>query len=238
MDLETIEKEYKENMDNLKNLSNNQKKDIYKESFELIKYFENMTGKTEERRNSIYSTAVNSLNIIIGFLTLIISINISNENLLPFFVPVYVFCAISIINELFVMVVFWMQSSSKYVSKDARLEKYGNYWKWFYYGNKYIPKISTSFKRFLKVSGKNQNNAFDEESVEAYFDGLNYVVKQYKNETINEKAENNIKQLYLMQVINYYKNRYIMSLSSINNIFAIIRICGVLASIIAVLIIF
>lgn len=64
------------------------------------------------------------------------------------------------------------------------------------------------------------------------------MIDQYTKETTQEKAEKNIKQLYLMQVLNYYKNRYNMYLTSINNCFTGIKIGGVIVSIIIVLIIF
>lgn len=238
MDFEKIKHEYDEKIEELNKLDDNQKNDIYNETSELIEYYENMSSKAEDKRNSIYASAVNSLNLIIAFLTLVITINVKMINLVPFFIPIYVFAAISLINELFIIVVYWMQSSCKYISKDNRLKSYGNYWKRFYYGNEEILKISTSLKNFFKVSGKNQNNAFDEDSVNAYLRGLNFMIERYSKETNQEKVEKNIKQLYLMQVLNYYKNRYNMSLTSINNCFTGIKIGGVIISIIIVLIIF
>lgn len=230
--------DYNNKVKELNALDERQKDDIYNEASELIEYFENMSSKAEEKRNSIYASSVNALDLIIAFLTLIITINVNNKELVPFFIPIYTFAAISLINEFFVIVVYWMQSSCKYVSKDARLTDYGNYWKRFYYGNAEILKISTSLKNFFKVSGKTQNNAFDEDSVVAYLSGLNFVIEQYTKEKSEEKVVKNIKQLYLMQVLNYYKNRYNMSLTLINNCFTGIKIVGVIVSIIIALIIY
>lgn len=238
MDFKKIECEYDKKIKALNDLDDNQKNDIYNETSELIEYYENMSSKAEDKRSSIYASAVNSLNLIIAFLTLVITINVKDKGLVPFFIPIYVFAAISLINELFVIIVYWMQSSCKYISKDSRLTNYGNYWKRFYYGNEEILNISTSLKNFFKVSGKNQNNAFDEDSVHAYLRGLNFMIDRYTKETHQERVEKNIKQLYLMQVLNYYKNRYNMYLTSINNCFTGIKIGGVIVSIIIVLIIF
>lgn len=237
MSVDNIINNYNETVKQIDKLNDEAKKEIYRETSELIEYYENMTSKAEDKRGSIHGSAVKSLNLIVAFLTLVITINVSNTALLPYFIPIYVFASISLINALTIMSVYWMQSSCKYVSKDTRLTEYGNYWKRFYYGNKEILKISTSLKKnYFKVSGKNQNNAFDEASVEAYLCGLDFMVTKYVKETLNEKVENNIKQLYLMQVLNYYKNRYNMFLTSINNYFTVIKIVSVVLSIIAVLI--
>ena len=237
MNIDSIKKSYEETAKKISELNDGEKEEIYRETSELIEYYENMTSKAEDKRSSIYNSAINSSNLIIAFLTLVITVNVKNSDLSLYFIPVYAFLGLSLLNALIVMIVYWMQSSCKYVTKDNRLKDYGNYWKRFYYGNEEILKISTSLKNFNKVSGENQNNAFDEESVEAYLCGLNFMVKKFTNETINEKVENNIKQLYLMQVLNYYKNRYNMCLSSINNRFTQIKIVGIIVSIIVVLII-
>ena len=238
MSVESAIKNYYSKIKDIENLDKDSKENIYEETSQLIEYYEGMTGKVEDKRNSIYSSAVNRLSMIIAFLTLVFTVNFNAVELLPYFIPVYVFFAISVINELLIIIVYWMQSSCKYVTKDVRLKDYGNYWKRFYYGNDNILDISTSLKSNLKTSGKSQNNAFDEKSVEAYVKGLNFMVDKYSKETLDQKVENNIKQLYLMQVHNYYKNRYNLSLASINNGFVVVKIVGVVIAIVVELIVF
>ena len=237
MNIKDIIKNYDCQREKLKGLPKQAKEEIYDETSQLIEYFENMSSKAEERRSSIYNSAANNLNLIVAFLTLVVTVNISKTDLFLYFVPAYIFAILSLVNAIVLIIVFWMQSTCKYVTKDARLKDYGNYWKRFYYGNEYITNISTSLKIHSKVSGSDQNNAFDEESVAAYLQGLNFIMEEYVSEDIDTKIEKNIKQLYLMQVHNYYKNRYNLSLTKINNKFTIIKIVLTVVSIIGVLIV-
>lgn len=240
MTFKEIEKIYTEKIENIKKLSNEDKEKIYHETSNLIEYFNAMSDTAETKRTSIYNSALTRINLFLIFLTVIVTINIStgSSKLTQFFIPVYTVISISVIGELLTVFVYWIQSSSIYVSKDLRLMDYGNYWKRFYYGNPHILKISTSIRECIGKSGKNQNNVFKEEEVIEYMNGLNYEIEKFSNESLDEKVINNIQQLYLMQVHNYYKNRYNMKLATINNIFLVVKIIGAIVSIIISMIIF
>jgi hypothetical protein len=84
--------------------------------------------------------------------------------------------------------------------------KFGNKWKWFYYGNDYIRQINTNAFRHRK----SVTNAFI-----PYLQGLRDYVKGYKDENGDTEICSNIQQAYLLQVHNYFKNKFFLHLIKI-----------------------
>lgn len=53
------------------------------------------------------------------------------------------------------------------------------------------------------------------ETNEPYLRGLHAFLENYRVETLDTEIRNNIQQLYLLQVHNYYKNRFYLQLVSV-----------------------
>ena len=87
-----------------------------------------------------------------------------------------------------------------------RSGKYGNKWKWFYYGNKSVLKIKT-----MPVFPSKRHA----QTTIPYLEGLKEFIQNYKDETIDEELSDNIQQLYLLLVHNYYKNQFHSQLTKI-----------------------
>lgn len=47
-----------------------------------------------------------------------------------------------------------------------------------------------------------------------YLKGLHYFVVNYSEETLDSELSDNIQQLYLLQVHNYYKNKFFLRLNN------------------------
>ena len=123
MNIKDIIKNYDCQREKLKGLPKQAKEEIYDETSQLIEYFENMSSKAEERRSSIYNSAANNLNLIVAFLTLVVTVNISKTDLFLYFVPAYIFAILSLVNAIVLIIVFWMQSTCKYVTKKYNKTK-------------------------------------------------------------------------------------------------------------------
>lgn len=224
-------------LEKVKQLSKEKKKTIYEETTHLIEYYEKMSSEMENRRTDIYKQSVSKISILIPVFTTLIGINFKFPSCVLLIVPLYVMFSISIINAIIIMVVYMLQSQSKYISKDVRLNDYGNYWKRFYYGNPDILKIDTSVKKFWRYTGYSNSNAYDEKMVNAYVDGLAFTLKNYATESIDDMVEKNIIHSYLLQVHNYYKNRHQMTLAKINQTCLLINGFATLFTIIIMVII-
>lgn len=94
------------------------------------------------------------------------------------------------------------QSAFKYPFNNS---EYGNKWKWFYYANPFIKLINPD--PFQKEH-KNQKNLLP------YLEGPHLLIEIYGNETLDKKLHDNIQQLYLLQVHNYYKNKFFLRLNN------------------------
>lgn len=210
------EDELKENIRKIGELDDAKKKEIYNETTNLIEYFERMSSEMEKRKESIYNQAVTKISLLLAFIAVVIGLQQKNSDLFLYFSPIYVFCAGSIANSIIICNAYWKQSQSKYVFKDQRLQKYGNYWKRFYYGNQFILNIDATTENNKNGSGENLKSKYNDKSVMAYLQGLNYEILQFSSEKQTEMTINNIAHFYMLQVHNYYKNRQHMELVEIN----------------------
>ena len=95
------------------------------------------------------------------------------------------------------LLVFTMQSVFPY--PFLKLPGLGNQWKWFYYGNSSILKISTSPLVASTDAAK---------TTLPYLEGLLTMTSNYAAETPQSAVRSALIQLYLLQVHNYYKNRW------------------------------
>ena len=111
------------------------------------------------------------------------------------------FLLINIFFVFFIIVSYQCQSRFRY--PFLKLKKFGNKWKWFYYANPHIQEISRKAVFPSKEFEKTQK---------PYLEGLREFVKNYREETLDKELSDNIQQLYLLQVHNYYKNKFFLFL--------------------------
>jgi hypothetical protein len=208
----------------LSNLDENEMKEKNSDIKEMITYYSALTQKKEEGREKIYQYSLQILLICITgfglFLTQLNSINIIRTS--DAIASVIVFATLMIIIEqiiltLFIILLYYYQSSFPYPFRT--FEQFGNKWKWFYYGNEAITKIST---REILVERK------IEKTLKPYLDGLKFFIHEYSEEKLKTEIQNNIIQLYLLQVHNYYKNRFHLQLTAIQKnsmIVLVVTVC-------------
>jgi len=79
-----------------------------------------------------------------------------------------------------------------------------NQWKWFYYGNRVLLEISTGAVVRRRSSKK---------TVIPFLKGAKEYFSKYRQEDLDGELKSNLKQLYIHQVLNYYKNRWFLQLA-------------------------
>lgn len=217
-----LKKILSQKLEEITKLKDNLKKNKNEDIKQMIKHYRNMTIEIEDRRTRLNNFNLQMLAISVTALAILISnsqkfINIQSGNILYY-------CTLSIIAVLIVsatlsLLFFAQQSSFKYPFLE--LKEFGNKWKWFYRGNEEILKINVN--PFFK---KNWSN-----SLKPYLKGLSIFLDHYEKEDINKEVIDNIQQLYLLQVHNYYKNQFYLQLTNIWKyslyLIVLIIICGV-----------
>lgn len=194
-------------LEEITQMKNSAKKNKNEEIKQMIKHYRNMTVEIEDRRTRINHFNLQTLAISVTALALLIS-NSQKFNNMQFgnifyyftFLIIMVLAISSVISLLF----FLSQSAFKYPFLE--LKEFGNKWKWFYRGNEEILKINAN--PFSKK--KHWNN-----SLKPYLRGLSIFLTNYKEEDLNKEITDNIQQLYLLQVHNYYKNQFYLQLTRI-----------------------
>lgn len=168
-----------------------------------IRYFLDLTNSIEEKRIQVQNFSYQYLAILITAIGLLFTF----KNNIPF--NIYLFFNIILINESIfnIIIIIWYIIQSNYRYPFIEINEYSNQWKWFYYGNPYIKKIIDR-PFFLNQKEK-------ESSKNYYIIGLYYFTKNYIEENIISEIRSNLIQLYLVQVHNYYKNRFYLQLTKI-----------------------
>ncbi len=193
-----LEHEVEEEIARLATLSEEEKSAKNHEVKSLIEYYHEMTSAIEDRRGSIYNFTLQYLVILLTALGVVIA---SQAGLRNWLLLIAVLLGLHIAFSLAIIVVFEFQSWFRY--PFLKLEKFGNKWKWFYYGNPYVLKIS---RRAIFPSTR------FERTQKPYLKGLKEFAEKYRTETLDQALTDNIQQLYLLQVHNYYKNQFYLAL--------------------------
>ena len=102
--------------------------------------------------------------------------------------------------------IYEKQSGFRYPFLWSVVEEYGNKWKWFYYGSKQLQRISTKTIRESKTFGT---------TVEPYLESFREFINEYRLENLNSEIIDNIQQLHLLRVHNYFKNKFFLQLTDI-----------------------
>ncbi len=172
----------------------------------MIAYYRAMTDKIDDRRTHIHNFSLQMLAICItGGLVLytLYAQGLVLPTLFWFIEPVLL---VQILFSLYSAFVYGKQSAFNYAFLEASVQEHANKWKWFYRGSTTLAKIST---RCIRRS-RSFNN-----TVEPYLEGLHEFVYDYAQETLDTQISNNIQQLYVLRVHNYYKNRFYLELTKI-----------------------
>lgn len=185
------------NLNEIQNLSDQQKQNLDIDIKEMITYYNKMTDQIEGRRQKLVDSSEKTITIIIAASGLLIALR------LPFIwlFPILIVFVIQLIYAIVKVIEYQAQSSFKYPFNNS---SYGNCWKWFYYGNPSIVKITPDP---FKSKSKNQKDLL------SYLGGFNYFLMNYRSETSDQEIRNNLQQLYLLQVHNFYKNKFFLRLN-------------------------
>lgn len=202
LELEQLKKEIDEEIISLSKLSIKEKNCKNKDIKSMIQHYLNLTDKMEDRRTRIYNFTLQYLIICLTGLGLLLSQR--NRICDIIFYPIMVVLIIQIIFSGIIIILHEKQSAFRY--PFLYLDEYGNKWKWFYYGNKFVLKIKTRVVRPSKRPDQTTN---------PYLEGLKDFIQNYKDETIDEELSDNIQHLYLLLVHNYYKNQFHLQLTGI-----------------------
>jgi hypothetical protein len=197
-----------QDLQNLDKLTNKQKIEKNNDIKEMIKHYLNMSNNLDNRRNMLLGTTWNILTVLFLLATFIITIKTSLG-------ADYIFLLIPIISVVSVLSIFSVakiyeyhrQSGYRYPFLD--IKEFSNKWKWFYYGNEPITKIDPN-------PGINKLNLNYVKNNEYFLLGLSNFIDNYTKETLKTELRENIIQLYLLQVHNFYKNKFLLRLNSID----------------------
>jgi len=170
---------------------------------EMITFYTNSTNQIEERRIRIGELSWQSLVILLTAASLLILSNF----LLIIKIPIVIIIIFLVVVQVLKIREYFAQSTYDYPFK--RNKGFNNNWKWFYYGNDSVTKIS--------------ENPFNLEKTEIsdnyyYLEGLKFFLDSYKNEDNNTELVDGLQQLFLLQVHNYYKNRFYLRLLELERI--------------------
>ncbi len=201
-ELENIRKHLEENLKKCQSSRELSKMDADAKS--MITHYIHMTDEVERRRQQLLTFSLATLTAWIAAIGLLVSQS-ANINRLVFW-PIMSILGSQVVFSFIVALLHEIQSGFRYPFLGE--EKYGNQWKWFYYANPFVKELS--------VSAKGSRRGEQKEFL-SYLKGLDLFAEQYAQETEESRTRQNIIQLYLLQVHNYYKNQFYLQLTKIRN---------------------
>ena len=179
----------------------------------MIDYYNNLTDSVESRRNKIYDFNLQYLAILLTASGVVYSIKDKFATWILLGI-----ITLLLTQALFAtLIIILYEIQSKYRYPFLKFPEYGNKWKWFYYGNPFITRID---KNVLFPSKD------DEKTKIPYLNGLEHFINNYSKETLDKEIEDNLQQLYLLQVHNYYKNQFYLSLVKLRLISVQVSLLG------------
>jgi hypothetical protein len=201
-----LKKEIMQKLEEITQLKDSSKKNKNEDIKQMIKYYRNMIIEVEDRRTRLNNFNLQTLAVSVVAFVWIIS-NCQKFDDLQLGNIFYIFTLLIIgelaLTSIISILYFSFQSAFKY--PFLKLKEFGNKWKWFYLGNEEILRINAN--PFSKKHWKN--------SLKPYLRGLSIFLNNYEKEDLNKEITDNIQQLYLLQVYNYYKNQFYFQLNKI-----------------------
>ena len=205
-DLATLKSNAYQELGNLKTLDKDAKEHKLADIKEMIERYTGMTDAIEDRRIKIHDLSFQLLGISLAGLGVLFSNNVNV--ILPVKWAIVSLLAVQVFFSLWGLLLFLRQSRFPYYP-FRELPEFGNKWKWFYYGNQQVLKISTDVYR---------PSTDPSETLVPYLRGLRDFAHNYATEQLDDELSDGVQQLYLMQVHNYYKNRFYLQLVRVREI--------------------
>lgn len=163
----------------------------------MIAYYTEETKAIEDRRNRLAEFAWQSLAITVTASAVVIALSIS------VFVKGLLLIILGAIIITHILKLFEYQSQSSFRYPFLEFPEFGNMWKWLSNGSPYLASMKTNPFTWRRSIREDQLN---------YLQGLGKLVAEYAEETIDTELQDNIIQLYSLQVQNFYKNRFYLRL--------------------------
>lgn len=206
--LEVLRKEISDEVNALKSLSDDEKRQKNDNIISMIRHYIEMSDKVEDRRGRIRTFTLQMLAIWVTA-TILLTAFYLNKNVdihIIFFAAALALFVGQISFCLYSAFIYERQSGFRYPFLWPAAEEYGNKWKWFYYGSKPLQRISTKTIRESKTFGT---------TLEPYLESFRDFINEYRLENLDSEIINNIQQLHLLRVHNYYKNKFFLQLTNI-----------------------
>ena len=206
--LDELKKEISHELDALQSLGHDKKVQKNIDIISMIRHYIDMSDKVEDRRVRTHTFALQMLAIWVSAAIVLTSLYLDeNVKINPiFFVASLSLFIGQILFCLYSAYIYEKQSGFRYAFLWPEAEGYGNRWKWFYYGSRSLQRISTETIR--------QSKTFDT-TVEPYLESCKEFIGKYAAEDLPDEIVNNIQQLHLLRVHNYYKNKFFLQLTEI-----------------------
>jgi len=206
--LNELKKEVSDELESLKTLSDDEKSKKNANIVSMIRYYNDRSDKIEGRRVRIRTHTLQMLAIWVAA-TILLSAFYFDKNMeinrilfgasLALFIGQILFC-------LYSAFVFEKQSGFRYLFLWSEIAEYGNKWKWFYYASKPLQRISTK----IIIEEKTFST-----TIEPYLESYRDFINEYRSENSDSEIANNIQQLHLLRVHNYFKNKFYLQLTAI-----------------------
>jgi len=206
--LNELKKEISDEVNALKSLSNDEKHQKNDNIISMIQHYIDMSDKVEDRRGRIRTFTLQMLGIWVAAAIVLTGLYL-NENVeinTIFFAAALALFIGQIGCCLYAAIVYEIQSGFRYPFLWPEAEEYGNKWKWFYYGSKPLQRVST------KTIG--QSKTLDS-TVGPYLESFRDFIIEYRQENLDSEITDNIQQLHLLRVHNYFKNKFFLQLTDI-----------------------
>ena len=204
-EVQSLMKEVDETLQKLTSLSVDEKKDKLEDILKMISHYVGLTEEMESRRTAVYNLGLQILAISVAALAFLGGRSVNDSStfaLLPtLLATVVALVLVFFVASLVIGVLYHCQSAFRY--PFLKFKEYSNRWKWFYHANAEIQKISA---RPVFATKKHAATTIP------YLEGLKSLVSKYTVETLDTELKDGIIQLYLLQVHNYYKNRFFLQL--------------------------
>lgn len=203
-----LEDEILQECEAIKNLDSTEKIRKNSSVISLIKHYVDMTDKVEDRRCRIHTFTLQTLAVFVAATLVLLSIYVDKNKQMSIWIfwPSLLMFIGQIIFCFYSSLIYQRQSGFRYSFLRDELQKYGNTWKWFYYASKPIQQIDTH--SLITHKG------FDV-TIKPFLASYKEYLAQYRSETEDTELLNNIQQLNLLRVHNYYKNKFYLQLVQI-----------------------
>jgi hypothetical protein len=206
--LEVLKKKVSDEINALKSLSDDEKRQKNDNIISMIRHYVNMSDQVEDRRGRIRTFTLQMLAIWVAAVLLLTAWYFDKSVDIPiiFFSATLALFIGQILFCLYSAFVYERQSGFRYPFLWPEAEEYGNKWKWFYYGSKPLQRISTKTIIGSKTFGT---------TIEPYLESFRDFINEYRLENLDSEIIDNIQQLHLLRVHNYFKNKFYLQLTDI-----------------------